>query len=66
MYNVSVSVYFVSQTKSLQHRTAAVGQLVTERTGSLFFSGALLPVEEKEMLAIYDEVCLYKQALPKT
>jgi hypothetical protein len=45
---------------------------VTERAVSLLFSdepdyyGVLLPVEEKEMLAIPDGVCLYKQALLKT
>jgi hypothetical protein len=37
--NVSVIVYFVSHTKSLHRRTAAVGQVVTERTVSLLFKG---------------------------
>lgn len=62
----------MSETKSLHHRTAAVGQAVTERTVSLLSRaepvcyGALLPVEGKEMLAISEGVCLYKQALLKT
>jgi hypothetical protein len=35
IYNMSVSVYFVSQTKSLHHRTVTSGQVVTERTDSI-------------------------------
>jgi hypothetical protein len=61
---MSINIYIVSEGQ-ITHPIAIIGQAVTEINSPLLVSGELdnvhlgacLPVDEKEMLGVFDEVC---------
>jgi hypothetical protein len=69
IYEASDSVYFASEEQITQQQTTVTGKGVTERNASLLVTGelensfydALLRDEERERLAILDEICSHRQ-----